>query len=53
MDVKPPTEPLNFGELILTLAKNAEHITPKLQDAIASYIGYQCAPAIIIGGQDE
>lgn len=36
------------GELLLTVAKNAEHITPEMQKAIAQFMQYWSAPRMTI-----
>lgn len=47
----PPIETASSSELqalMLALVNNAEHITPALQNAIASFIEYQAAPQITL-----
>lgn len=36
------------GVLLLAAAKNAEHITPRLQDVIAQFMEVQTVPKMVI-----
>ena len=42
---------IDFGELLLETAKNAEHLTPNMQNLIAKYMDYQSAPKIVMSGK--
>jgi hypothetical protein len=39
---------IDFGELMLETAKNAPHVQPNMQNAIAKYLDYQSAPKMYI-----
>lgn len=42
---------IDFGELLLETVKNAEHLTPNMQNIIAKYMDYQSTPAIVMPGK--
>lgn len=46
-DFEPITK-IDPGELLLEVAKNAQHITPELQRVIARFMDLQTAPRIVI-----
>lgn len=35
------------GELMLEIAKNAEHITPEMQNAMAKFVSFWATPGIM------
>lgn len=45
-------DPEFIRELLLSTVKNAEHVTPQLQNTVAKYCDYATAPMLMISDID-